>query len=84
MFDIFFDFVGNSYAVYLRKEFHDRDNSIAKSTKSLWKPSLTLDPYFLISKHSPVNEINAVVEGDRIILPKGLGGMKKGERNINS
>lgn len=37
-----------------------------------------------MSKQSPVNEINAVVEGDRIILPRGIGGLKKGERKINS
>lgn len=75
---------GNLFALYLSKQFHDRDNSKPKSASNLWKPSLTLDPYFLMSKQSPVSEINAIVEGDRIILPKGIGGLKKGDRKINS
>jgi hypothetical protein len=71
--------LGNRFNVYIADEFHSRDQREKKSVKSLWRPSLTLDPYFLMSKNSPVSEIDAVVEGDRIILPKGVGG-RQGER----
>jgi hypothetical protein len=68
--------VGNRFNLYVSGVFQDKAPPRPKAGLSGWKPSFTLDPYFLSSPQCPVSQVSATVMGDRIILPRGVGGGK--------